>query len=117
MLRCKSATNLSSYLIPTWFIPCVEFVPISDGECVDADGVNRSGEVGALGGGVRVLEVGVNVMGTGAEDWEGRILSGVGNVGTVLETFSGEPGLLGGGVNISSVSVTVTVFLTVILTG
>ena len=68
MLRCKSATNLSSYLIPTWFIPCVEFVPISDGECVDADGVNRSGEVGALGGGVKVLEVGVNVMGTAAED-------------------------------------------------
>ena len=79
--------------------------------------MNRSGEVGALGGVVRVLGAGINVMGTGAEDWDGRILSGVGNVGTVLETFSGEPGLLGGGVNISSFSVTVTVFLTVILTG
>ena len=79
--------------------------------------MNRSGEVGALGGGVRVLGAGINVMGTGAEDWEGRILSAGGNVETVLETLSGEPGLLGGGVNISSVSVTVTVLLTVILTG
>ena len=31
--------------------------------------MNRSGDVGALEGGVSVLGVGVNVMGAGAEDW------------------------------------------------